>query len=97
MFALCFTRLEAPPGDANHYLQGVSGISTCIVFCTVGGSTGRHGLLAERSGIDMQDGGEEDGGPVFQKILCPVADGPAEGPAEGWQKVLDVQVDQGLL
>ena len=49
--------------------------------------------------MDMQHGGKGDGGRDSDSRECStlLADGPAEGPAEGWQKVLGVQVDQGLV
>ena len=33
-FVLCFTRFEALRGDAIH-LQGASGLSICVVFCSL--------------------------------------------------------------
>ena len=44
------------------------------------------------------DGGRQGrarGDAYFQKVFELVVLGPAEGPAEGWQKVLDAQPGQG--
>ena len=53
-----------------------------------------------RVAVDMGRGVGRDGGIEglrFQKLLDPVVDGAAEGPAEGWQKVVGAFVAQVLF